>query len=146
MTDFHTNPNSNVDQIVDAFGRFDAKVDAMRERRLSDPDSLGDKLLKFALPSIAGFIASKAFQILWNSTVSNRTAKRSGRHAAQSDVSRETITDSGSLGDGVVDERESLFMSIAFSALSAALSAVVSQLSDRGSQALVTRRHNHRSR
>ncbi|MBT1177773.1 DUF4235 domain-containing protein [Bifidobacterium callimiconis] len=146
MTDSHTSPNSNVDQIVDAFGRFDAKVDAMRERRLNDPDSLGDKLLKFALPSVAGFVASKAFQLLWNNTVSSRSVKRSGRHTSKSDVSRETITDSNSLGDGIVDERESLFMSIAFSALSAALSAVVSQLSDRGSQALVTRRHNRRTR
>ncbi|RSX50095.1 DUF4235 domain-containing protein [Bifidobacterium callimiconis] len=147
MTDSHTSPNSNVDQIVDAFGRFDAKVDAMRERRLNDPDSLGDKLLKFALPSVAGFVASKAFQLLWNNTVSSRSVKRSGRHTSKSDVSRETITESdSSLGDGVIDERESLFMSIAFSALSAALSAVVSQLSDRGSQALVTRRHNRRTR
>lgn len=144
MTDFQTNPNGNVDQIVDAFGRFDAKVDAMRERRLNDPDSLGDKMLKFAIPSVAGFIASKAFQLVWNGLMAQRASQRAGRHSAQSAVTRENSVGSGKLGDGTIDEQESLFMSIAFSALSAALSAVVSQLSDRGSQALVNRRHRRR--
>ena len=51
----------------------------------------------------------------------------------------------GELGDGVVDQQESLFMSILFAALSAAVGAAVSQLSDRGSKALVARRHRRQS-
>lgn len=43
------------------------------------------------------------------------------------------------------DQQESLFMSILFAALSAAVGAAVSQLSDRGSKALVARRHRRQS-
>ncbi|MBT1161857.1 DUF4235 domain-containing protein [Bifidobacterium sp. SO1] len=123
MTEYQT--ESTADRIVAGFDKINEKVDAMRAERLNDPDSLGDKLLKSALPSVAGFVAGKAFTLLWNRGKSRRAA--------------------GKLGDGVVDEQESFVMSLLFAALSAALGAVVSQLSDRGSQAIVDRRHRRRS-
>ena len=94
MTEFQDGPGndgsgldgSSTDRIIEGFARINEKVDAMRNQRLNDPDSLGDKAVKFALPSIAGFAA-----------------------------------------------------------LSAAVGAAVSQLSDRGSKALVARRHRRQS-
>lgn len=125
MTEFQS--DSTADQIIAGFDRINDKVDAMRAQRLNDPDSLGDKLLKFALPSVAGFVAGKLFTLLWN----RGTSRVAGR---------------GKLGDGVVDEQESFVMSLLFSALSAAIGAVVSQLSDRGSQAIVDHRHRKQGR
>ncbi|KAB8288448.1 hypothetical protein DSM100688_1015 [Bifidobacterium ramosum] len=125
MTDFQS--ESTADRIVAGFDRINEKVDAMRAERINDPDSLGDKLLKAALPSVAGFIAGKLFTLAWNHGVARRRGLRP--------------TSDGTLGDGVVDDKESLLASLMFSALSASIGAVVSQLSDRGSQAIVNRRH-----
>lgn len=125
MTDLKT--ESTADRIVAGFDKINEKVDTMRAERLNDPDSLGDKLLKAALPSIAGFVAGKVFTLLWNRGTSRRKS-------------------AGTLGDGVVDDHESFVMSLLFSALSAAIGAVVSQLSDRGSQAIVDRRHRKQGR
>ena len=126
MTDLQI--ESTADRIVAGFDKINEKVDAMRAERLNDPDSLGDKLLKAALPSIAGFVAGKVFTMLWNRGTSRRKSS------------------TGALGDGVVDDHESFVMSLLFSALSAAIGAVVSQLSDRGSQAIVDRRHRKQGR
>ena len=136
MTEFQDGPGnggsgldgSSTDRIIEGFARINEKVDAMRNQRLNDPDSLGDKAVKFALPSIAGFVAGKLFTLVWNKF-----------------VARKRPSDARRAGDGVVDQQESLFMSILFAALSAAVGAAVSQLSDRGSKALVARRHRRQS-
>ena len=70
-------------------------------------------------------MAGKLFTLVWNKFVARKRPSDG----------------TGELGDGVVDQQESLFMSILFAALSAAVGAAVSQLSDRGSKALVARRH-----
>ncbi|OZG61836.1 hypothetical protein BLEM_1373 [Bifidobacterium lemurum] len=106
---------SSADRIVAQFHAIDDKVNAMRDQRLNDPDSLGDKLIKFTLPTLAGLAAGKAFQLLWDRGPGRKTA-----------------------GDAA---QQGLVMSLAFAAASAAFGAIVSQLSDRGSQALVDRRH-----
>lgn len=115
-------PTSTADHIVDALHGVDDKVDAMRARRLSDPDSMGDKLLKWALPSAAGLIGGKLFELVWKRGVSRRNTRR-GLAA---------------------DAPQGLLMNLAFAALSAAFGAVVSQLSDHGSKAIVDLRHRHR--
>nr|WP_236632781.1 DUF4235 domain-containing protein [Bifidobacterium xylocopae] len=113
--------SATADSAVAKFHAIDEKVDAMRSQVNADPDSLGDKLLKFALPSLAGLLAGKLFKSVWDS---RNTARNNG--IEQHD-------------DG--QEQESMVASLVFAALSAALTAVVSELSDRGSQALVSRRH-----
>lgn len=74
-------------------------------------------------------MAGKLFTLVWNKFVARKRPSDG----------------TGELGDGVVDQQESLFMSILFAALSAAVGAAVSQLSDRGSKALVARRHRRQS-
>ena len=138
MTEFQDGPGndgsgldgSSTDRIIEGFARINEKVDAMRNQRLNDTDSLGDKAVNFALPSIAGFVAGKLFTLVWNKFVARKRPSDG----------------TGELGDGVVDQQESLFMSILFAALSAAVGAAVSQLSDRGSKALVARRHRRHYR
>lgn len=100
---------SSADRAVDSLHRIDEKVNRLREDRLNDPDSLGDKLIKSAVPALAGLVAGKAFQMIWDKGTSKRNLRK-GLAA---------------------DAPQSLAMSLAFAAVSAALGAVVSQLSDR---------------
>ena len=93
----HAGAESDTDRIIDGLHRVDEHVDRLRNQRLNDPDSLGDKLF------------------------SKRNLRR-GRAA---------------------DAPQSLMLSLAFAAISAAFGAVVSQLSDRGSKAFVNRRHRN---
>lgn len=116
-------PNSafstEADQVVQSLHRVDDAVNAARERRLNDPDSLGDKLIKSAVPTVVGLVAGKALQTVWDKGIARRNIRK-GLAA---------------------DAPQSFLTSLAFAAISAAFGAVVSQLSDRGSQAFVNRMH-----
>ena len=120
----NTDCPSSADRAVDSLHRIDEKVNRLREDRLNDPDSLGDKLIKSAVPALAGLVAGKAFQMIWDKGTSKRNLRK-GLAA---------------------DAPQSLAMSLTFAAVSAALGAVVSQLSDRGSKAFVDHRHRKPSR
>lgn len=114
--------HSAADSAVARLDAVNAKVDEMRAKMQNDPDSMGDKMLKAALPSVAGLVAGKVFQMLWD----RGTAKRFGN-----------VSEGSAKG---------FLLSVGFAALSAGLGAAVSQLSTRSSQALVDRRHAKRSR
>lgn len=107
------------DRVVAAFHRIDEKVDEMSRKRKADPESMGDKLFKSAAPALAGLLAGKLFQSLWNRGVTRRGFDKDA---------------AGMQG---------LLLSVAFAAASAALGSFISQLSARGSQALVNRRHRN---
>ncbi|BDR52239.1 hypothetical protein KIM372_01460 [Bombiscardovia nodaiensis] len=96
----------------------------MRMKVRNDPDSLGDKLLKFALPSLAGLLVGRVFKSFWDKSVRKQNGGIESGDQSQ--------------------EQEGFIASVIFAGLSAALAAVVSQLSDRGSQALVDRLHTRR--
>lgn len=117
MTDYRDYGSSTADDVVAKLEAVNAKVDEMRKNMENDPDSMGDKILKAALPSITGLVAGKLFQMVWD----RGTAKR--------------------FGDVKGDSVKGLLLSVAFAGLSAAVGAAVSQLSDRSSQAIVDRRH-----
>lgn len=116
--------HTEADQVVDGLHRVDDAVNNLRDRRLNDPDSLLDKLFKSAVPALAGLVAGKVLQTVWDKGVARRNLRK-GLAA---------------------DAPQGLMMSLAFAAISAACGAVVSQLSDRGSQALVDRRHRRSHR
>jgi hypothetical protein len=113
---------SGADRAVAALHKIDEKVNAMRNQRLNDPDSFGDKIFKFVVPSLAGLVFGKMFEMVWRKSV--------GRKAT--------------LPDGTTDARKDATLGIAFAVISAALGALVSQLSDRGSKAIVNHRHAKR--
>ncbi|MCC2732568.1 hypothetical protein LK486_18930, partial [Fusicatenibacter saccharivorans] len=60
------------DRVVEGLHRIDQKVDDLRNQRLNDPDSLGDKLVKSAVPALAGLVAGKLFQIAWDKGAARR--------------------------------------------------------------------------
>ena len=92
------NMESSADRVVAALHTVDEKVNAMRDQRLNDPDSFGDKIFKSVVPTLAGLVLGKAFEMVWKK-------------------------------------------SIVFAVVSAGFGALVSQLSGRGSKAIVDRRH-----
>ena len=112
-------PESSADRIVASLHNVDEKVNALREQRINDPDDLCDKMFK-----VAGLVFGKLFELAWRKSV--------GRKAV--------------LPDGTTDKRKELALNLVFGVASAGLGALVSQLSDRGSQALVDRRHSRQSR
>ena len=76
---------SSADRAVDSLHRIDEKVNRLREDRLNDPDSLGDKLIKSAVPALAGLVAGKAFQMIWTRHKQTQSAQGTGgRRAAKS--------------------------------------------------------------
>ena len=111
------------DSIVASLGNIDRKVKAMTSARTNDPDTLGDKIIKVAIPSLTGLIAAKVFQTLWNR----------GTARLQTDDSDD-------------DAQQGLLMTLLFAGLSAAFGAILSQLSDMGSRAFVSHRHCKRQR
>ncbi len=117
--------SSSSDRAVAWLHNIDEKVNAMREEREQDPDSMVDKLIKFAIPTVASMVAGKLLQTVWNKGLD----------------SRRNSTGNEEFGNGIM-------MAAAFAAISAAVGTVVTQLSNRGSQAFVARkqqRHNKKS-
>jgi hypothetical protein len=112
--------HETADSVVDSLKTIDTKVSAMSAARTRDPDTLSDKIVKAAVPSLAGLVAGKAFQMLWD----KETVKRRGSVDANDDDS----------------QQQGFLMSLLFAAMSAAFTAVISQISDRGSKAFVARR------
>lgn len=112
-----THSSGSADHIVAALGRIDRKVDEMRQRRMDDPETLGDKMAKSAVPTLAALAGGKIFQSVWNRALGRRGLDR---HA------------SGAQG---------LLLSVIFAAASAALGALITGLSTRATQSLVNRRH-----
>ena len=112
---------SDADRVVEGLHRIDQKVDDLRNQRLNDPDSLGDKLVKSAVPALAGLVAGKLFQIAWDKGAARRNVIK------------------GLAADALNGNRDR-------AAISAAFGAIVSQLSNQGSQAFVERRHRKASR
>ncbi|WP_276829336.1 DUF4235 domain-containing protein [Bifidobacterium coryneforme] len=110
---------NQADHLVGVFHRIDDKVNQMRSSVESDPETLMDKVMKFALPSIAGLVAGKLFQAFWGSLV----RKRNGG----------VDTEEGN--------QESATAGLLFAVLSAAVTTLASELIGRGSQALIDKRH-----
>ena len=50
------NMESSADRVVAALHTVDEKVNAMRDQRLNDPDSFGDKIFKSVVPTLAGLV------------------------------------------------------------------------------------------
>ncbi|WP_374114154.1 DUF4235 domain-containing protein [Bifidobacterium sp. ESL0763] len=121
--------SASADRIVETLHRVDRKVEAMRQNRLQDPDTLGDKIFKFAFPTLLGAVAGKAFKSVWDSLVAG------GRSAGKGPRS----------GGAEEAEQQGLVASVIFAAASAAFGSVISTLGTRGSNALVTRRRNRRN-
>ena len=122
------NMESSADRVVAALHTVDEKVNAMRDQRLNDPDSFGDKIFKSVVPTLAGLVLGKAFEMVWKKSVGRKTVRADGTKNEAAVEARGVVFS----GDGC---------GIVFAVVSAGFGALVSQLSGRGSKAIVDRRH-----
>jgi hypothetical protein len=119
--------NSSADRIVEKFHRIDQKVTTMRQNRMQDPDTLGEKIFKFVFPTLLGGLAGKVFKTIWDSQVTGK------RRPAGGDAAEDA-------------NQQGLIGSILFAAASAAFGSVISELGTRGSNALVNRHQSRRNK
>lgn len=111
------------DQIENRMHAIDEKVNTAYNKRATDPETAGDKILQMAAPALSGMIAGKLFQMIWN-TVMNKI------HPSKLDDEQ--------------DRQQGIIMSTIFAGLSAAFSTLITTWSTRGSDAFI--RHLQRRR
>lgn len=118
--------SGTADEVVSRLHKTDGKLNRIRHKLLDDPDTLGDKVTKTAVPSLVGLVGGKVFQSIWDHTVT-KSRKGGGK-----DSERESAHQQG------------VAMSIVFAVLSAAFGALLSEISTRGTQAFITKRQGKR--
>lgn len=109
--------SANADAIIAGLQTVDNAVAALKARRERDPETLGDKILLFALPTIAGVVVGRIMQSVW------------------AGIERRSIA------GGNTKATTSLVASLSRTAISAAVAAVTNQLSSMAAQSIVSRRH-----
>lgn len=114
------------------------KIDALRERRLKNPNTLGDSLLKAALPSFATFIAGQIAHVVWKKHVDTRKIN-SDSNNRPNNLSKEKIAQNQR-----VTQEEPLLMSIGFAVFSAILTTIVGRLVSHRTLSYVARRQRKR--
>lgn len=107
----------NVDAIIARLQTVDNAIAALKDRRERDPETLGDKILLFALPTVAGIVVGRIMQSVW------------------------TGIERRSIASGNTKATTSLFASLSRTAISAAVAAITNQLSSMAAQSIVTRHH-----
>lgn len=108
------------DSVLPKLSGVNRKVDDMRSSVKSDPENLTDKILKLAIPALAGLALTKILEMAWKKTT------------------KDDAVPSGS------DTSTSLLNAMAFASISGALAALISRLATKGSTALVSRRQTKR--
>ena len=114
------------------------KIDALRERRLKNPNTLGDSLLKVALPSFATFIAGQIAHVIWKKHVDTRKINLDSNNHPNN-LSKEKIEQKQR-----VKQEEPLLMSIGFAVFSAILTTIVGRLVSSGTLSYIARRQRKR--
>ncbi|KFI54418.1 DUF4235 domain-containing protein [Bifidobacterium choerinum] len=115
--------DATTDRTVAALNNVNDKVTAMREARMADPDTLGDKVFRMAFPAVVGLIGGKVFSSVWNLV----TAKI---HPNPDDDAQ--------------DRQQGLVMSMLFAAASAAFGTLLTDVSTKGVQKIITRLQRRR--
>ncbi|RFD75512.1 hypothetical protein AXE76_05015 [Gardnerella vaginalis] len=114
------------------------KIDVLRERRLKNPNTLGDSLLKAALPSFATFIAGQIAHVIWKKHVDTRKINLDSNNHPNN-LSKEKIEQKQR-----VKQEEPLLMSIGFAVFSAILTTIVGRLVSSGTLSYIARRQRKR--
>lgn len=118
------------------------KIDVLRERRLKNPNTLGDSLLKAALPSFATFIAGQIAHLIWKKHVDTRKINLNSNNRPNNlsnNLSKEKIAQKQR-----VKQEEPLLMSIGFAVFSAILTTIVGRLVSSGTLSYIARRQRKR--
>ncbi|EFA22061.1 DUF4235 domain-containing protein [Bifidobacterium gallicum] len=117
--------SSTAGNVINSLHKVDNKVNGLAAARRRDPDTLGDKIAKSAVPSLAGMAAGRIFQTVWDRIMDKI-------HPSPVDDEQ--------------DHKTGIIGSLVFAALSAAFVAVVTQLSDRGTIAAIHKMQSKRKK
>ncbi len=130
------------------------KIDVLRERRLKNPNTLGDSLLKAALPSFATFIAGQIAHVVWKKNIhsgkinlgsnKHRNEQRNGQRNEQRNEQRNGRSNEKIAQKQRVKQEEPLLMSIGFAVFSAILTTIVGRLVSSGTLSYIARRQRKR--
>lgn len=134
------------------------KIDVLRERRLKNPNTLGDSLLKAALPSFATFIAGQIAHVVWKKNIHSgkinlgsnkqrneqRNEQRNGQRNEQRNEQRNGRSNEKIAQKQRVKQEEPLLMSIGFAVFSAILTTIVGRLVSSGTLSYIARRQRKR--
>lgn len=114
------------------------KIDVLRERRLKNPNTLGDSLLKSALPSFATFVAGQIAQLIWKKHVDTKKINLNSNNRSNN-LSKEKIAK-----EQRVKQEEPLLMSLGFAVFSAIITTLVGRLVSHGTLSYIARRQRKR--
>lgn len=114
------------------------KIDALRERQLKNPNTLGDSLLKAAIPSFATFIAGQIAHVIWKKYVDTKKINLNSNNRPNN-LSKEKIAQKQH-----VKQKEPLLMSLGFAVFSAILTTIVGRLVSSGTLSYIARRQRKR--
>lgn len=126
------------------------KIDVLRERRLKNPNTLGDSLLKSALPSFATFIAGQIAHVVWKKNIHSEkinlgsNKQRNEQSNGQRNEQRNGRSNEKIAQKQRVKQEEPLLMSIGFALFSAILTTIVGRLVNHGTLSYVARRQRKR--
>lgn len=126
------------------------KIDVLRERRLKNPNTLGDSLLKAALPSFATFIAGQIAHVVWKKNIHSEkinlgsNKQRNEQSNGQRNEQRNGRSNEKIAQKQRVKQEEPLLMSIGFAVFSAILTTIVGRLVSSGTLSYIARRQRKR--
>ena len=126
------------------------KIDVLRERRLKNPNTLGDSLLKSALPSFATFIAGQIAHVVWKKNIHSEkinlgsNKQRNEQSNGQRNEQRNGRSNEKIAQKQRVKQEEPLLMSIGFALFSAILTTIVGRLVSSGTLSYIARRQRKR--
>ena len=124
-------------EILEQIHSVDSKITQQRNKIQNDPDDLSDKLLKAVIPALAGIVIGQIATIAWNKIMPSSLA--------QGKRGRGRKTQNLTTSPEEVNVAVSIAAAAAFAAFSSALGSVASQLSQRGSQAIVDHKHSRKN-
>ncbi|WP_427876115.1 DUF4235 domain-containing protein [Gardnerella sp. 2492-Sm] len=114
------------------------KIDALRERRLKNQNTLGDSLLKHALPSFATFMAGQLAHLIWKKNFdTKKTNLRSNKRS--NNLSKEKIAQKKQ-----AKQEEPLLMALGFAVFSAIITTLVGRFVGRGTSSYIAHRQRKR--
>lgn len=114
------------------------KIEALRERRLRNQNTLGDSLLKSALPSFATFIAGQIAHLIWKKHVDTRKINLNS-NSRSNNLSKEKVAQKQR-----IKQEEPLLLSLGFAVFSAILTTIVGRLANHGTLSYIARRQRKR--
>lgn len=151
--------NHAAQAVVQKLNATNRKVIAMKERRLKNPNTLGDLIIKSAIPSFATFIAGEVASAAWKHYLANPSSKNKGKFSKNSKAGSISELNQTSKADKNNNSKkanksnnsnkkshqdESLLMSLGLAIFSAIITTLVGRVAGHGTSKFIAHRQRKR--